>query len=120
MLGEHQATRALGIRTYVSAAVRMSDEQSLRHAVCGQRTCSHTADSAEIVLQLFAKLIAQHVEREQLMQALQQRNEQLTRLALAMPSPSCPTAGAAVARRAAPLAGTGPAQRRQCCAGGFR
>lgn len=80
--GDSQAARALGIRTYVSAAVRMSDG-SLYGTLCA--ASAHEAAlpaSTEIVLQLFAKLIAQHVEREQLMQALQQRNEQLTQLAL--------------------------------------
>ena len=80
--GDSQAARALGIRTYVSAAVRMSDG-SIYGTLCAASARAATLpDSTEIVLQLFAKLIAQHVEREQLMQALQQRNEQLTRLAL--------------------------------------
>lgn len=80
--GDSQAARALGIRTYVSAAVRMSDG-SIYGTLCAASARAATLpDSTEIVLQLFAKLIAQHVEREKLMQALQQRNEQLTRLAL--------------------------------------
>ena len=79
---DSQAARALGIRTYVSAPVRMSDG-SIYGTLCAASAYeAQLPSTTEVVLQLFAKLISQHVEREQLMQALQERNAQLTQLAL--------------------------------------
>lgn len=79
---DSQAAQALGIRTYVSAPVRLADG-SIYGTLCAASAQEATlAPHVEAVLQLFAKLISQHVDRERLMQALQTRNQQLAQLAL--------------------------------------
>ena len=83
--GDSASAHALGIRTYVSAPVRMSDG-SIYGTLCA--ASAHSAvlpEGTEAILQLFAQIIAQHVEREKLMNDLQQRNEQLTQMALTDP-----------------------------------
>lgn len=80
--GDSDAARALGIRTYVSTPVRLSDGQ-IYGTLCAAsaRTC-HLSKPAEDVLQLFAQLIAQQIEREQTLQRLEARNHELSTLAL--------------------------------------
>lgn len=88
--GDSQAAKALGIHTYVSTPVRLSDGR-IYGTLCA--ASAHEADlpaSTEAVLMLFARLIAQNVEREQLMEALQLRNSQLTQLALTDPLTQLP------------------------------
>jgi diguanylate cyclase len=88
--GDSEAAAALGIQTYVSMPVRLSDG-----AVYGT-LCAASAERAELppetekMLQLFASLIAQQVEREQLLEALQRKNEQLTAMALLDPLTGAP------------------------------
>lgn len=92
--GDSQAAKALGIRTYVSAPVRLSDG-SIYGTLCA--ASAHEANlppTVEVVLQLFAKLIAQHIEREQLMAQLKERNAQLTQLALTDPLTQLPNRAA--------------------------
>ena len=80
--GDSQAAQALGIRTYVSAPVKLSDGR-VYGTLCAASADEATMDpSVEVMLQLFAKLIAQQVERECLMLQLQERNAQLTQFAL--------------------------------------
>ena len=80
--GDSKAAQALGICTYVSAPVKLSDG-SIYGTLCAASADKATLDpSVEAILQLFAKLIAQQVEREHLMQQLQERNTQLTQFAL--------------------------------------
>ncbi|MES2609419.1 MAG: sensor domain-containing diguanylate cyclase [Pseudomonadota bacterium] len=80
--GDSEAAAALGIQTYVSMPVRLSDG-----AVYGT-LCAASAQRAELppetekMLQLFAGLIAQQVEREQLLEELQRKNELLSTMAL--------------------------------------
>lgn len=80
--GDSDAAAALGIQTYVSMPVRLSDG-----AVYGT-LCAASAERAELspdtekMLQLFAGLIAQQVEREQLLEELQHKNAQLSTMAL--------------------------------------
>lgn len=88
--GDSQAARALGIRTYASAPVRMSDGR-IFGTLCAASARSTTLPAdAENVLQLFAKLMAYHIEREQLLQTLQERNTQLMQLALTDPLTQLP------------------------------
>lgn len=88
--GDSQAAQALGIRTYASAAVRLSDG-SVYGTLCA--ASAHEANlepNVEAVLQLFAQLIGQQVERERLVQQLQDSNVQLTQLALTDPLTQLP------------------------------
>lgn len=88
--GDSEAAAALGIQTYVSMPVRLSDG-----AVYGT-LCAASAERAELppetekMLQLFAGLIAQQVEREQLLAELQRKNDQLTTMTLLDPLTGVP------------------------------
>lgn len=88
------AAQALGIRTYVSAPVRLSDGRIYGTLCAASARSSALPPTVEVVLQLFAQLIAHHVEREQLMQQLQERNAQLTQLALTDPLTQLPNRAA--------------------------
>lgn len=80
--GDSDAAAALGIQTYVSMPVRLSDG-----AVYGT-LCAASAEPAELspdtekMLQLFASIIAQQVEREHLLEELQRKNSLLSTMAL--------------------------------------
>lgn len=92
--GDSEAAQALGIRTYVSAPIKLSDG-SVYGTLCAASAHQATlAPQVEAVLQLFAKLISQHVERERLMLQLQERNAQLTQLALTDPLTQLPNRAA--------------------------
>lgn len=82
MYGDSEAAASLGIQTYVSVPVNLSDGVVFGTLCAASSKAAHLPQHAEKVLRLFAKLIAQQVEREQLLQALQQRNAQLTEMAL--------------------------------------
>lgn len=88
--GDSEAAAALGIQTYVSMPVRLSDG-----AVYGT-LCAASAERTELtpetekILQLFAGLIAQQVEREQLLEELQRKNELLSTMALLDPLTGVP------------------------------
>jgi diguanylate cyclase len=69
--------RELGIATYASTPVRLEDG-TLYGTLCaasGERR--PLADGAEQVLQMFSRLIGQQIERERMLQALQQANDTL-------------------------------------------
>lgn len=80
--GDSEAASALGIRTYLSSPVR-TPSGSLYGTLCAasaeQRPC---VAGSEQLIAFFARLIAEHVEREQLLQQLQQANHELSRQAL--------------------------------------
>ncbi|MDR2327404.1 MAG: sensor domain-containing diguanylate cyclase [Acidovorax sp.] len=80
--GDSEAARTLGLRTYLSTPVRMPQGQ-LYGTLCAASTTEQAvqADAMEM-LQLFAGLIGQQVERELLLQELQQRNQELATHAL--------------------------------------
>ncbi|MGL6204974.1 MAG: sensor domain-containing diguanylate cyclase, partial [Giesbergeria sp.] len=80
--GDSDAAASLGIQSYVSVPVQLSDGGVFGTLCAASSVTVPLPPHAEKVLRLFAKLIAQQVEREQLMQALQQRNAQLTEMAL--------------------------------------
>ncbi|WP_236585558.1 sensor domain-containing diguanylate cyclase [Dyella sp. EPa41] len=74
--------RALGIATYASTPVRM-DDGSLYGTLCAASDeRKPLAEGAEQVLQMFARLIAQQIEREQLVHSLRQANDSLAISAL--------------------------------------
>ena len=88
--GDSEAAKALGIRTYVSAPIWLSDGR-VYGTLCAASAHEATLDPhVEAVLKLFAKLISQHIERENLMQELQARNAQLTQMALTDPLTQLP------------------------------
>jgi diguanylate cyclase len=75
--GDSEAAAALGLQTYVSAPVHTSGG-ALYGTLCAASTSRHeTTPQARRVLLLFARLIGQQVEREQLMRQLLAANERL-------------------------------------------
>jgi len=74
--------RALGIATYASTPVRM-ENGSLYGTLCAaSNERKPLAEGAEQVLQMFARLIGQQIEREQLVNSLRQANDSLAVSAL--------------------------------------
>lgn len=79
--GDSQAARDLGIRTYVSKPVRMGNG-ALYGTLCAASTQRRPrTPEAQRILTLFAYLIGQQVEREQLIQKLLVANEKLAAVA---------------------------------------
>ncbi len=76
--GDSDAARALGIATYASTPIRTTDG-TLQGTLCAASDERKPLQpGAERILRLFSHLIGQQLEREQLMQALQVANKQLT------------------------------------------
>lgn len=76
------AAKALGIETYASAPVHASNGLVIG-TLCGASRKSQTiGPRARSALNLFSKIIAQHLERERLMEELRRSNEYLARFAL--------------------------------------
>ena len=83
--GDSAAAAELGISTYVSAPVCLSDGQ-LYGTVCAASTENVVVSAASAtLLQLISRLIAIQVEREQLLQQLAQENRQFRNVALTDP-----------------------------------
>lgn len=75
--GDSAAARQLGIRTYMSTPVRADDGQ-VHGTLCAASTTARPMSSqAQHVLELFSRLINQHLERERLVAELQAVNAQL-------------------------------------------
>lgn len=75
--GDSDAARLLGIQTYLSTPVRFADG-GLYGTLCGASSAKRPLEPrAQRVMALFATLIAQHLEREQLLTQLFQANERL-------------------------------------------
>lgn len=75
--GDSDAAQALGIVTYVSTPIRLEDG-SLYGTLCAASSEQKPlTQRGEEVLRLFGKLISQHIEKEKLVQDLQQANEAL-------------------------------------------
>lgn len=75
--GDSQAAKTLGITTYASVPVRLEDG-SIYGTLCGASSDKKPmTERGEQVLQLFAKLISQQIERDLLLQELQAANEAL-------------------------------------------
>ncbi|WP_189462356.1 GGDEF domain-containing protein [Jeongeupia chitinilytica] len=88
--GDSDAARALGIRTYLSTPVRMRSGE-LYGTLCAASATPRTLSSGtDRIIALFARLIAEHVEREQLLQQLQQANRELSQQALTDPLTGLP------------------------------
>ncbi|MDA7418349.1 sensor domain-containing diguanylate cyclase [Xenophilus arseniciresistens] len=83
--GDSAAARELGIQTYLSTPVRLADG-SLYGTLCAASGTRHTlSPRAQRMLALFATLIAQQVEREQLLQQLIEANGRLRAFATTDP-----------------------------------
>jgi diguanylate cyclase len=80
--GDSEAARALGLHTYVSAPVRLPQGQLYGTLCAASGVEQAMPDGAMATLELFAGLIGQQVERELLLQELQQRNLELANYAL--------------------------------------
>jgi len=75
--GDVEAARALGIRTYITTPVRFDDGR-LYGTLCAASTATTpVTDETRTMLDLFATLIQQQIEREQLLHELQQANGRL-------------------------------------------
>jgi diguanylate cyclase len=80
--GDCEAARALGIATYASSPVR-TDAGSLYGTLCAASSLRMPInDNTESVLKLFAQLIGQQIDREQLVQQLHDANSSLAASAL--------------------------------------
>lgn len=78
---DSQAAAALGIQTYVSAPVRLSDDR-LYGTLCAASAKRRALEPMVLhMLRLFAQLIAQQVERERLVGELVQANRRLSQYA---------------------------------------
>jgi len=79
--GDSDAARELGIQTYVSTPVK-TESGGLFGTLCAASAAQHPlAPHAEPVLQLFARLIGQQVERELLYRKLEKAHAELVTLA---------------------------------------
>jgi len=87
---DSEAAAALGIKTYASAAVRTSSGLLVGTLCAAGRERAGFDDRARSSLNLFAKLVAQHVEREMLVQQLQVANHRLLAFALSDPLTGLP------------------------------
>lgn len=76
--GDSSAAQALGITTYASTPVILSDG-SLYGTLCAASSSKRElTEQSEQVLQLFSQLIAQQIQSEQLLKELQEANRALT------------------------------------------
>lgn len=88
--GDSEAARALGIRTYASAPVRFSDGKLYGTLCAASDKPLPMGLEAQSMLSLFARLIAERLEREQLISTLHQRNQELAALAMLDPLTGVP------------------------------
>jgi diguanylate cyclase len=88
--GDSEAARELGIRTYASAPVRFSNGQLYGTLCAASKTSQALSSESEGMLRLFANLIAERVEREQLIASLNRTNQELAALALLDPLTGLP------------------------------
>ncbi len=71
------AARNLGIKTYLSTPIHLTDG-SLYGTLCAASDTSHSlSERGEQILELFASLIAHHIERESLVEQLKEANAAL-------------------------------------------
>lgn len=75
--GESDAARALGIQTYVSTPVLGGEDELLGTLCAASSTSVAISPDAEAVMRLFSQLVSTFIERERLVERLQQANAQL-------------------------------------------
>lgn len=88
--GDSEAARALGLQTYVSTPVRLPQGQLYGTLCAASAKAQPMPENAMVMLQLFAGLIGQQVERELLLQELQERNLELATYAMTDPLTGLP------------------------------
>ena len=87
---DSEAAKALGIQSYVSAPIR-SQTGALIGTLCAASTRElPLPERARSSLHLFSRLIAQHIEREKLLEQLQESNTRLVRAAMTDPLTGLP------------------------------
>lgn len=88
--GDSDAARALGIATYISTPVRI-DGGELYGTLCAASSSKTPLPlQAAKVLEMFSRLIGQHIERERLLARLQLANARLSASALVDPVTALP------------------------------
>lgn len=92
--GDSDAARIMGIRTYLSSPVRTSSGSLYGTLCAASAERKPLVAGAEQLIGFFARLIAEHVEREQLLQQLQRANDELSRQALCDPLTGLPNSRA--------------------------
>lgn len=80
--GDSDAARDLGIGTYVSTAVTLSDGQLYGTLCAASATRAPLEDDGERILKMFGALIARHIERDRLLDQLRAANAELATSAL--------------------------------------
>jgi diguanylate cyclase len=75
--GDSEAAAALGIETYASAPVRGSNGEVIGTLCAAGKGSLELGPRARSALNLFSKLIGQHIEREKLLAELRRSNEYL-------------------------------------------
>ncbi|MBB5191580.1 diguanylate cyclase [Silvimonas terrae] len=104
---DSEAAKALGIQSYVSAPIR-SQTGTLIGTLCAASTRQlPLPERARSSLHLFSRLIAQHIEREKLLEQLQESNTRLTRAAMTDPLTGLPNRRAVIEELARMLAVAG-------------
>jgi diguanylate cyclase len=100
---DSEAAKALGIRSYVSTPVNAGEQ--LYGTLCAASTQSlPLTDQARALLQSFATLIGQQVEREEALAQLRRANAELSSFALTDPLTALPNRRALLAELARALA----------------
>ncbi|MFC3625194.1 diguanylate cyclase domain-containing protein [Vogesella amnigena] len=88
--GDSTAARQLGIRSYLSAPVR-NGEGGLMGTLCAASASPISVpEETQTLLQLFANIVANFIERESLLNSLQAANSRLTAIALTDPLTDLP------------------------------
>ncbi|WP_061171762.1 sensor domain-containing diguanylate cyclase [Caballeronia hypogeia] len=80
--GDSEAARALGIETYASAPICASNGLVIGTLCAASKRSKAIGPRARSALNLFSKIIAQHIERERLLEEVRRANEYLTKFAL--------------------------------------
>lgn len=75
--GDSQAAKALGIKTYASAPVRTSSGLVVGTLCAAGGKAVELGDWAQSTLNMFSKMVSQHIEREMLVQQLKAANSEL-------------------------------------------
>lgn len=94
--GDSGAAKALGIKTYASAQVRTSDGVLVGTLCAAGGESIELSDWAQGTLNLFSKMVSQHIERELLLEKLKTANATLRVYALADPLTGLPNRRAIV------------------------
>ena len=83
--GASEAARALPIQTYASAPVKAADGALYGTLCAASSQRKPLVPDADRILRLFSRLIAQHIEREQLVEQLKKANADLAAAAFTDP-----------------------------------